>query len=704
MEGFKMIRQYTAQKQCDDLLRLHGYEIDRPSEEMGPDSSAKKFVSLYSKGWKTTFTKASDWLARCYHDEKRVVINLHHLNTCSEIDLTQTILHEIAHALVGPGHGHTQVWIDKAKSIGLSNPQPCGPKLKIDVGRAIQASETLPKRTFHRIDIKCPTCDKKAIEKSSIVMNGIKWTLLECSHLVKHEQLQSQKVDYKSWTNISGSKTIFPYQAEGIEFLEQASGRGLIADEPGLGKTIQALGFAYFHANECTPVLWVCKATLKIQALKEALDWCGPAFMAQIIENPRSFILPGLKMYIISMDLLRNMPSEKIEKIGFKTVVADEIQHFKNPDSSRTAELRKLVTSAEYFIPLSGTPWKNRGQEYFPVLNMLDAVRFPSQEKFKNDWVDYEYDNKKGKYVQRGIKNIKEFRNYTKDIVLRRLRDDVLPDLPKINRQIRFIDMEALYKQAYDKAEEKVANIVKAAMIDGQPLANIAGMIMQLKHITGLAKVQVCIDDVQEFIDNTPESEKLTIFHHHIDVGDNLQQGDGHTYEGLDKYLESQGLSKTLRLFGGKGPEERDRIIQKFKNDSQCRILVASTLASGEGLNIQFCQNAIMLERQWNPGNEEQAELRFSRPLTWEDYPPYLQEHLFKEDHSPKQPSIRVPYMIADGTVDSILTEIVERKRLAFKKTMNDKDAELTWEENDIIREVAEYLVKKRYKNQLVGA
>src|SRR3990172_1340221 len=109
------------------------------------------------------------------------------------------------------------------------------------------------------------------------------------------------------------------------------------------------------------------------------------------------------------MDLLRNMPSEKLESIGFKTIVADEIQHFKNPDSTRTAELRKLVTQAEYFIPLSGTPWKNRGSEYFSVLNMLDATRFSSNENFKSRWVDSYYDSKSGKMRQGGIRNIPAF-------------------------------------------------------------------------------------------------------------------------------------------------------------------------------------------------------------------------------------------------------------------------------------------------------
>jgi hypothetical protein len=664
-----MIRQYDAQQTCDKKLRDYG---------------------LYQKGWRTCFDKNEKSLALCHHQEKRIQLSLLFLNGASEVELMNTILHEVAHALVGPGQGHNNVWVNKAREIGLENPVPCG-AMNVDAARSIQPSESKPKRQFHRINNACPICGKTAQEKNSIVMNEIKWSMLECGHIVKQEQIKSKEQDYSTWTSESG-KVIFPFQVEGIKFLEKAGGRGLIADEPGLGKTIQALGFCYFHKDEACPVLWVCKTTLKLQALKEALDWCGFEFMAQIIDSPKAFILPNHKLYIISMDLLRNMPTEKLDKIGFKTVVADEIQHFKNPDSTRTAELRKLVTKAEFFIPLSGTPWKNRGQEYFPVLNMLDSTRFSSYENFKNRWVDYYTDPKTFKIKQGGIRNIPAFREYTKDMVIRRMRDDVLPDLPKINRQIRFIDMEGLYKKAYDQAEEKVANFIKAAIIDDKNMQSIATEIMKLKHITGLAKVAVAIEDTIEFLEDTEEFEKITLFHHHIDVGDNLQQGDAaKTYEGLDKWLVENGLNKSLRLYGGRSPEERNNVIEKFKSDPKCRVLIASTLASGEGLNIQFCQNAMMVERQWNPANEEQAELRFSRPLTKSDLPEYLQ-HIAE-----RKISIRIPYLIADGTVDSMLTDIVEMKRHNFRRSMNDKDIELKWSENDIIKELTELIIKKRY-------
>jgi len=657
-----MVRTIDCQTWCDAELKRHGLT-----------------------SWKTIFTKSGKWIARCYYDERRIVFNILHLASRSEVEVKQTILHEVAHALVGPGFGHNEVWRNKAKELGLENPLPCAPS-DVDAGRSINEAET-PKRTFNRLNILCPVCKVQAEETSSAVINGKRWSRLKCGHLIKKEVL-SDSFNFSDWTSKTGKK-LYPFQIEGIKFLESSGGRALIADEPGLGKTLQALGFLYANKEQVSPTLWVCKTTLKLQTVKEALDWCGPEFMAQIIYNPRNIIIPGLRLYIISMDLLRNMKSETLDSINFKTIIADEIQHFKNPDSTRTAELRKLVSRSSYFIALSGTPWKNRGQEYFPVLNMIDSSKFPSYASFKNRWVDYYTDPKTFKVKQGGIRNIPAFKEYTKDFIVRRLRDEVLPDLPKINRQIRFIDMEGLYQSSYDKAEAKVAAVIRSAMIDGKDAQSIASEIMLLKHITGLAKVQPCIEDIQEFLEQTEDFEKITIFHHHIDVGDNLQQGDKTTYKGLDEWLVNNGYNKSLRLYGGRSPEERNDVINKFRDDIRNRVLIASTLASGEGLNIQFCQNAVMLERQWNPANEEQAELRFSRPLTKGELPDYL-HHIVD-----RQVSIRIPYYIADQTVDSMLTDIVERKRIAFRNSMDD--AGMTWDTNEMMKELGELIVKKVY-------
>ncbi len=532
----------------------------------------------------------------------------------------------------------------------------------------------------------CPRCGSIWLETSRAKFGDKTFCKLECGHVVSLANIK--EVSFDTWISESG-KQLFKYQIEGCKFIEAANGRCLIADEPGLGKTAQALSFLKFHSDISLPCLWICKTTLKIQALKEALDWIGleGIGLPQIISRGKFFPLPGTKLFIVSQDLLRNIDPKKLEDLGIKTVVFDEVQHIKNPESRRTNEVRRIVSKVDFFIALSGTPWKNRGSEYFSVLNMLAPELFPSYARFKNRWVEIVYDPRTQKYKEGGIRNIPAFKEYVKNIVIRRLRKDVLPDLPKINRQIRYVELEDIYGEAYEKAEGQVAAIIKDLILDGREgaVGQMGSEIMKLKHITGLAKVDAQVEDAIEFLEDTEDWEKLTIFLHHIDVADDLEGK-------LNQWLLENGYDECLRMKGGMSPEKRYDIEQSFKNNVKKRVLIASTLASGEGLNLQFCQNASMMERQWNAANEEQAELRFSRPLNANDLPDYL-KHLADASNV----SIRIPYLICANTVDEMLTHIVERKRVNFNKSMNDGDENLEFSESSMIRELAEAIVRKRY-------
>lgn len=675
-----MYRQYDAQLVSDTLLKEH------PSKE----------ENLWSKGWRTNFSKSTNKLGQCSYDEKRIILSLLHLNSASEAEVINTIKHEIAHALAGPGHGHDYVWAEKCEIMGISNVQETVTgSMNVDAARSTKEVEQKAKKKIGQLQKRCPTCNKVAVEINSIRLATGLWIRLKCGHLVKKEALVGE--DYREYGSIDGMLKAFNYQIEGIDFIIKNNGRVLIADEPGLGKTIQAIGFLKYFSSISTPCLWVCKSTLTLQACKEFLIWSGPQFYPQVIVSSGTFIIPGMKVYVISMDLLRRMPKEKIEKMGIKCIIADEVQHFKNPDSSRTAELRLLVNNADFFIALSGTPWKNRSSEYFTILNMLAPEKFPSKQAFINKWIDFEYDPKSGKTKEAGIRNIKEFREFTSNIVLRRMRDDVLPDLPKIYQQVRFVDMDK-YQEIYDKEESSIAAAIKDSILDGRPIANLAGEIMRLKHITGIAKAASIAEDAIEYLNDTGEENKITIGYHHEDVGNIIQNGDPLSKEmvGLDKWLVENGYESSLRIDGSS--RNRDDIVQEFKNNPKRRVLLLSTLAGGEGLNLQFCQNVMQGERQWNRANEEQFEFRFSRPLNYGDYPKYLQEHLFEENKIAKKVSIRIPYFIAADTIDEMLTDIVARKEVNYRKTMNMKDEGLKYEDNDIIRELAEMIVKKRYK------
>ena len=144
-----------------------------------------------------------------------------------------------------------------------------------------------------------------------------------------------------------GEFKLYGFQVIGAKATEigLASQRGFgIFDDMGLGKTVQALAVMRYH-NEYTPCMVVTKSAIKFQWFKQAVRWLGPNYISQIISTSRDYLMPGLKLYIIPYDLLRRFPREKLHKLGIKLVILDECQQIKNPDSARTQEVRKLISS-----------------------------------------------------------------------------------------------------------------------------------------------------------------------------------------------------------------------------------------------------------------------------------------------------------------------------------------------------------------------
>src|SRR5262249_22101315 len=152
-------------------------------------------------------------------------------------------------------------------------------------------------------------------------------------------------------------------------------------------------------------------------------------------------------------------------------------------------------------------------------------------------------------------------------------------------------------------------------------------------------------------------------FTHHQDVMDLLA-------------AELREVTNPLLMKGSLSADDRHRLTMKFKDDNASRVMIASTLAAGEGLNLQFCSDSIMMERQWNPANEEQAEARFHR---------YGQQN-----------AVTVNYTICSETIDEYFTEIVEQKRAIVAGALDNK--EIQWDQNSLMSDLAMILVTKGKK------
>lgn len=655
----------------------------------------------------------SRFLGLCSYKDKCIILSAHHIDIHPDPDVTNTILHEIAHALVGPGHAHDDIWQAKAREIGCDNTLPCSNlSLSPEIIDAIRSGADVevtfdehlirtPKYTVTRLQDKCEVCGKvaKTASEKTIVnprddQPDMKFITLECGHMMFKKipkgtpfhqfQMGGDAKCAHEWNKNScmkcNRKRPYAFQLEGMKFLESAlsvSKGGAIFDEMGLGKTIQVGGYLYFHP-ESYPVLWLVKSALKYQTASFILHWMGDEHVPQIVNTSKDWLIPGLKHYIIGYDMLvhktRTLKNgtvvtsgfdiKQFERVGINCVVLDECQQIKNVDSSRTQMVRQIVKTRKV-IALSGTPWNNRGSELFPVLNMMDPVKFYSESGFKSRWVDTYWS---GKYQKEGgIRNIKAFKEYTKDLCIRRERTEVLPELPLVNRTKLNVVMDTTQEKVYDEAVAEFVAWYEAQVEDMGGMAIIAAMA-KMRRLVALAKISATLEYVDEFVEDT--DRKLCVFAHHKDVQEILFT------DIKEKYGDQFPV---LQINAEQSSYTRNEVCEKF-NASPRAILVASQLAGGEGLNLQTCSDCVMHERQWNPGKEEQCEGRFIRIGS-------------------TATSVSAVYAHLEGitTTDPQLDGIIERKRIQFHAVHNKGEA-TQWNEDSIMKELAESIVNAHKK------
>ena len=648
------------------------------------------------------------FLGMCSYRDKVIILNAHHIDIHPTPDVINTIRHEVAHALC-PGHAHDSVWADKATEIGCDNTSPCSNlSLSPEVIDAIRSGATVevtfteqvirtPKYNITRLQDKCEYCGKvaKSVKETTVVKAGdtepdLKFITLECGHMLIKKipkgtpfhlfqmggSLECKHVWDKNSCLLCDRKRPYQFQLDGMKFGEAAlavNNGVAFFDEMGLGKTVEMGGILKYH-SELYPVLHVVKSALKYQTAMFLMKWLGPEHAPWIIESSTDMLPKGLKHYIISYDMLvpksmqRNGKTvkmgfdiKKFDDIGIKCVVLDECQQIKNVDSSRTQMVRKVIKNQNRkVIAMSGTPWNNKGSELFPILNMLDPIKFYSEERFKSQWVDYYWQGAFRK--EGGIRRIEEFKEHIKDICIRRERTEVMSELPLVNRTKLYVKMDADTEATYDAAVDDFVKWYQEEAANATSMHILAAM-NKMRHLVALAKIPATLDYVDEFVEDT--DRKIVIFAHHIDVQKML----------FDELNERYGDQMPVIAFTAGQSSEDIHYIQKKFNESKRAIMVASTLAAGEGLNLQTCCDCLMHERQWNPGKEEQAEGRFIRIGS-------------------VATSVNAIYAHLEGltTIDPQLDGIIERKRLQFHNVHN-KGEVARWSQDSIAKELADSIV-----------
>lgn len=565
---------------------------------------------------------------------------------------------------------------------------------------------------------RCPACGKEVLE----VKRGTLWGKVLITSACGHSFTQDKLVTEEVWPVSRDGRSPFPFQKDGVKFLEACGCNGLLLDEQGLGKTIQEC--MLLNRNEdLMPCLIVVKSGLRAQWFAELLRWTGKP--AQVIDS--STEKPETDMFdivIVSIDSLRrlrpdiNKPTEyqlatwkaagdkranqSYEPVWtdemcaeFKHICIDESHLIKNETSSRTKALRTIVGAAERLgkkrprvICMSGTNIEKHAGEFFVTLNLVRPEMYNNKARFEN----YEVERHPISGKLMGLRDPEDFKAKTGDFIIRRLRKDVLPDLPKVFRQFRYAEIEGEDKDMYIKIVKEFQKLMNSGELKSP--TDILGYLSHMRHITGVAKTEACVDFVEEFLleagDSTYEmpgeatedgqgpklvtaGRKIVIFLHHKNaemiVGNKLENLCRYGTPNPEKGAEVLNLyAPPLYLNAAVPPMERQKVVDEFAKPEN-RIMIASTLAAAEGINMQFVSDMLMMERQWNPSKEEQAEGRFPRPGS-----------IAKQ--------VNAVYLIAAGTVDDFLTKIVEQKRANVANTLDG--GEVDWDQTNLMEELAE--------------
>lgn len=461
------------------------------------------------------------------------------------------------------------------------------------------------------------------------------------------------------------------FQRAGIAWALKRPG-ALIGDDMGLGKTIQALGV--INADpEIRSALIVCPLSVALNWRKEATKWLTRD-MSVGVATGQNF--PDTDVVIVHWAIVANH-KEAIREREWGLVALDEAHYAKNPKAKRTQaivghgkDLKPL--EARRKLSLTGTPIPNRPIEAYPVLKWLAPRQFDS-------WFDYAtkycngYQTPYGWDVS-GASNIDELNERLRLIMIRRLKKEVLTELPPKTRQVILLDPntpelkkvlhtedvvvkkteEAVMKARVDvelaKAEgpEEYEKAVKA-LHEAQELA--FNELSRVRHETALAKLPQVLEHARDILNN--EGQKLIIFAHHRDVINKLR-------EGLEAGDDDTPGVKTVSIMGGDKPEDRQSAIDAFQNDPSTRVFLGSIMAAKEGITLTAADISIFAELDWVPGNLSQAEDRNYR--------------------IGQRNSVLIQHLLVDGSIDARMADTILAKQAILDKALDARHDEVVSE------------------------
>jgi SWI/SNF-related matrix-associated actin-dependent regulator 1 of chromatin subfamily A len=407
-----------------------------------------------------------------------------------------------------------------------------------------------------------------------------------------------------------------PFQRAGVAYALEAR-RAFLADEQGLGKTVQAL--ATLEADDAYPAVVVCPASLKLNWRREIEHWL-PHRSVTVVSGTGG-VAEAADITVINYEIV-HAHRVRLALRRPRALVLDESHYIKNPRAKRTQAARKLAEALDedaLRLALTGTPVMNHAEELIAQLRVIGRLEdFGSGARFARRFQGAGAEERIHWHLRRTC-------------FVRRLKADVLPQLPRKRQVVVPVALEN--EREYRLAERDVIEWLRRQPLDLSELeAKVAAALRAerlaqlntLKRLAARGKLGPALAWIDDFL---ASDEPLVVFAGHREVQD----------------LVLERFPSAAHLLGRDSAQAREAAIRSFQDPAGPQLIVCSTRVGAQGITLTRASNVAFLDLEWTPAIHDQAEDRCHR--------------IGQED------AVTAWYLLAAETIDETMIELIARKR-----------------------------------------
>lgn len=398
---------------------------------------------------------------------------------------------------------------------------------------------------------------------------------------------------------------LYPYQKQGVDWLSFCVDNGvgtILADDMGLGKTAQIIALCCdtLEKNPNAKIIIVVPNPL-LDNWKREFEFFAPSIDPYIhYGNARRGVSSALSEHNVVITPYTTVASDisMLEELYFDLAVFDEASMLKNPNSGRSIAVRRLDIGVA--VAMSGTPVENSLMDAWSLSDLVFPLYLGSQEDFKS------------RYVHRDLSetlsaNLEELEASLRQITLRRMKKDVLEQLPeKLDIHLPVSQTES-EKSAYDNIIEEMQNDP-----DGSGILPLINKLQQFTAHPALLNPKAPTD-VRSLSAQSAKFELMLLKLDAIALSTEKVIIFATFQKAIDlvKGAVKEKYGITAGVIDGRTPnEERQPLIDAFSSSEGFDVLILHPRTAGMGLNITAATHVIHYCRQWNPALEEQATAR----------------------------------------------------------------------------------------------